>query len=218
MKWGIRRFQNKDGTLTEAGKVHRKEIESDVKNKIESNSGSVNDIIASGKNLSDMANKLGDDYTKAFKSFRLSEKLKNKFFDELHSDFGDGVDDSEFFDLVLEEKIYKNLDSIIPNSVKNSRNNYEKAQNDYWEKVENFANDLVDKYKGTKVVDSNNGLSNGEDAVKNLLYKNLETSYPSYLYRHFDDYWVYDTPEFYSMVTQINKQINMNSYNKKYGS
>lgn len=200
MKWGIRRYQNPDGTLTAAGKIHYRDIDSDVKRTIESNSERVNSIISSGKQLAEMANELGDDYTKAFSSYKVSEKLKK----ELRNEYGDEPDR---FD--IEEKVYEDLDSILPKSVKDARARYEEAQNKYWNEVEDFSKEFVNKYKGTIVDDSRLVyVKDGEQIASNLLYKSLDTDWPSYLYRHFDDYWVYDTPEFNSMIDRIEKELN----------
>lgn len=200
MKWGIRRYQNPDGTLTAAGKMHYRDIDSDVKRTIESNSERVNSIISSGKQLAEMANELGDDYTKAFSSYKVSEKFKK----ELRNEYGDEPDR---FD--IEEKVYEDLDSILPKSVKDARARYEEAQNEYWNEVEDFSKEFVNKYKGTIVDDSRLVyVKDGEQIASNLLYKSLDTDWPSYLYRHFDDYWVYDTPEFNSMIDRIEKELN----------
>ena len=200
MKWGIRRYQNPDGTLTAAGKIHYRDIDSDVKRTIESNSERVNSIISSGKQLAEMANELGDDYTKAFSSYKVSEKFKK----ELRNEYGDEPDR---FD--IEEKVYEDLDSILPKSVKDARARYEEAQNKYWNEVEDFSKEFVNKYKGTIVDDSRLVyVKDGEQIASNLLYKSLDTDWPSYLYRHFDDYWVYDTPEFNSMIDRIEKELN----------
>ena len=200
MKWGIRRYQNPDGTLTAAGKIHYRDIDSDVKRTIESNSERVNSIISSGKQLAEMANELGDDYTKAFSSYKVSEKFKK----ELRNEYGDEPDR---FD--IEEKVYEDLDSILPKSVKDARARYEEAQNEYWNEVEDFSKEFVNKYKGTIVDDSRLVyVKDGEQIASNLLYKSLDTDWPSYLYRHFDDYWVYDTPEFNSMIDRIEKELN----------
>lgn len=167
-----------------------------------------------------MANSLGNDYTKAFSSLKVTNKIKSSLLDSMHEDFGNGADDDELFNWVLEEKIMQNLDSLLPESVKSSRNKYEKAQDTYWNEVEDFSKDLVNKYKGTKVADvgsSNPYINDGERIAKTLLYKSLDTDWPSYLSRHFDDYWVYDTPEYYSMVDRISKEVTMDEYNKRFG-
>lgn len=218
-KWGIRRFQNKDGTRTEAGKIHYKQIQDDVKNKIEANETEVSSIISQGKAIADMANKLGEQYTKAFSSFKMTPQSKEKMWESLHKDFGNGVDDSELFEWAVEEHVYSDVLSMLPKTVQESRKKYEEAQNAYWDRVENFAKDLSDKYKGTTVdeIGGNSYSKDGERITKNLLYKNLETDWPSYLSRHFDDYWVYDTPEFNSLIEKVQKDFSITEYNKRYG-
>lgn len=219
-KWGVRRYQNKDGTYTEEGKVRRRDIDSDVESIVKQNPERVKSIISSGEELANMANELGNDYTKAFSSLKVTDKIKNSLLDSMHEDFGNGVDDDELFKWVLEEKIVSNLDSLLPASVKSARNKYEKVQDTYWNDVEDFSKDLVNRYNGTKVVDANSSnpyINDGERIAKSLLYKSLETDWPSYLMRHFDDYWVYDTPEYYSMVDRISKEVTMDEYNKRFG-
>lgn len=219
-KWGIRRFQNKDGTYTEEGKVHRRDIDSEVESIVKQNPERVKSIISSGEEIANMANKLGNDYTKAFSSLKVTDKIKNSLLDSMHEDFGNGTDDDEFFNSVLEEKIMYNLDSLLPESVKSARIKFEKAQDTYWNEVEDFSKDLVNKYKGTKVTDtdsSNLYVNDGERIAKVLLYKSLDTDWPAYLLRHFDDYWIYDTPEYYSMVDRISKEVTMDEYNKRFG-
>ena len=217
-KWGIRRYQNLDGSYTEEGKARRREIEADVRKAVDSNREKASSIVSSGEKLSDMANDLGDQYTKAFSSFKVTDKVKNQLLNDMHTDLGDGADDEDFFKWTLDEKIWSNLDSFLPDSVKEARAEYEKAQEEYWNDVESFAQDVVDKYKGTTVVDAENSFINaGEDVARSMIYKNLDTDWTGYLSRHFDDYWVYDTPEFDSMVEKIESEVTMDDYNKKFG-
>lgn len=221
-KWGVRRFQNKDGSLTPAGKVHLQEIKSDVKKTIESNPDKVNSILSQGSKLASMANDLGDSYAKAFSSFEVTSDFKTKMLNDLYDDFGDGVDDDEYFSEIVEEKIMSNLDRVLPESLKSARAKYEKAQEKYWNDVEDFTKDLVSKYENTKIY-RNDPLTpysfakDGQQAVSRMLHESLDTQWNSYLYRHFDDYWVYDTPEYDSMVNRITKEITADDYNKRFG-
>jgi hypothetical protein len=166
-----------------------------------------------------MADDLGNKYTQAFSSFKVTDDVKNQLLNDVHDDLGDGVDDEEYFQWTLEDKVMSNLDSLLPSSVKESRAEYEKAQEAYWTEVENFANDVIDKYKGTTVVDPQYSfIDAGEDVARSLIYNNLDTGYAGHLSRHFDDYWVYDTPEYYSMLDRIESEITMDDYNKKFGN
>lgn len=217
MKWGIRRFQNKDGTRTEEGKIHYRQLQEEVQNKIDNNQDTVNRILAAGQNIRKMADQLGEGYARHFSNYKLSPKDKNDIYQKLHDDFGNGVDDDELFEWQLEEHISNKLFETLPKSLKDSYSEFDTMLKDYRKDVSDFTDDLIEKYSNTKVDDNIYYKSRtGKDAVKDMLYSSLETSYPSYISRHFDDYWVYDTDEYQSAIDNAKKGFSVSEYNRRY--
>lgn len=177
----------------------------------------MNRILAAGQNIRKMADQLDDGYARHFSNYKLSPKDKNDIYQKLHDDFGNGVDDDELFEWQLEEHISNKLFETLPKSLKDSYSEFDTMLKDYRKDVSNFMDDLIEKYSNTKVDDNiYYKARTGKDAVKDMLYSSLETSYPSYISRHFDDYWVYDTDEYQSAIDNAKKDFSVSEYNRRY--
>lgn len=77
MKWGVRRYQNPDGTLTEAGKQHYAKKEARMLKKEEKKKKAIlKDPVKLSKNLDKFTN---EEITKAYQNFEWQDKL-SKFY------------------------------------------------------------------------------------------------------------------------------------------
>lgn len=213
MKWGIRRFQNKDGSLTDAGRKRYSstEVENDVKALL-SNKTEVNAITSEGQSISKLADELGKKYTDAFKTVKLDSRTKDQIWEQLRSDFvnRDNVDDEEYYNMIVEEYVDDALFRSLPESVISARRQYDNKQEQYWNRVKTFTKDLTDKYDEADIKDN---VRDGKMLLNDMLYRDgLNTSYPSYLSRHFDDYWVYDTSEHYAAVNRLKKEFSLDKF------
>lgn len=217
MKWGVRRFQNKDGSRTEAGKIRYQQLKSEY-NSIEGKDSKLESINKKSQEVLDLANELGDDYAKVFKNAKFTGKKKQEIWNKLHEDFGVGCDDPEFFEMIAEEYVTDALMESLPKELKEKRQKFESEMNNYWDQVHDLCDGLAKKYENTKVTDAPiNVSSRGKDAVYSILAEEADNTFMRYLNNHFDDYWVYDTDEHYKAVEKLLKEFNMDEYNRKYG-
>lgn len=115
-KWGIRRFENPDGTLTEEGKARyhskdsQKKLAKDVKKAVDSsnplynshakkvvNSPQVKDALAKVKDLNDAVKKASQEYTQMEsdwynrKNPKMYDKYTRKYAEESSKKYGDGT-------------------------------------------------------------------------------------------------------------------------------
>lgn len=199
-----------------------------IKQYANTTSETVKQIQNKGSDLVDSANRLGDAYQKAYKNVRLSKEDVNKIYKKLKDDFGSGVDDKEFFNDVVEEYVSDFIDNkaskLIP---KEKADTYEKNQTEYWNSVNEYVNKLSDQYKDVKIQELEkptesryyrylNSSQRAEKYVKDRLSEDvLDTRYQAYLYRHFEDYWVYDTDARYSKINEYKKSFSFDEYNNR---
>lgn len=193
--------------------VAKREVDSILTSKQES----VNKLIAKGDKLIDIANALGNEYKKAFSNAKLTDAAKKQILDGLEEDFGkiddpkksrfqqikDNCDGGTYFYWTLEEHIDKALFDSFKNNEKLSKllSEFEDLKETYWKEAHEIVGDMEEKYKNVDF-----------GFVNNYIYgEKLETSIPSYITRHFDDYWVNDTDEHYSAVERWTKELESDS-------
>lgn len=186
----------------------------DVDITLSNRSEAVNKVKEKGQKLIDTANNLGEEYKKAFSKVKLDDTSRKQILDGLEEDFGKvndpryktrfeqikaSCDDDEYFGLVLDEHV----DRAIFNQLKNNKklsdmsSDFEDLKESYWKDVHAVVDDLTKKYENIEF-----GFAN------NYIYGNkMETSVPSYITRHFDDYWVNDTDEHYAAIERLKKEL-----------
>lgn len=222
MKWGVRRYQNPDGTLTEEGKqrYRKSEVEGDFQKALSDQKEKAERARRVGKQLSDLAAELGNEYTDAYRRMELPSKSKKAIWDNLHKDFGNGCDDSELFDIMAGEYVRNEMEKSLPKSVQDHRTQFDKLQEEYWNDIKSLTDDLKAKYEKAEITDlsgqERNSLGLGRSFISNLIDKEFDTSWNSYLYRHFDDYWVNDG-RMYDERDRILEDFTMDKYNRRYG-
>jgi len=202
-----------------AGKIGYKQVKEEYDN-IENKVEKIKNLNKSSDNIQNLADELYKDYEKAFNSVELSSKQKEKIWSNLHDIFGDGPYNSELFD----DEVKWHVDDEIMNNVHKAigvkREKFDEAQNKYWKDCEELVDSVVSKYKDTSVADANRYGQNVsvKSAVYSMLSNEADTSFMSYMSRHFDDYWVNDTDAHYNSIERLSKDFSMKEYNKKYRS
>ena len=235
-KWGIRRFQNPDGSLTEEGRRrygigdsrdYNKNFE-DVKNKKIDNSDLHGYSTAlqehSDKIINDLFNKWTDaskeDIENVYKNPKAVDKCVEYLEDQLIS--YDNVDDEELIDMVIDEFI-----GDIPEEFMTKSSDYEKTFNeavdDYYNSVENFTKEIVGDLGDKKISSVKNTLfgkrnvdtgKTFEQEVKNILMESSDAGYIHYLWNHsemgYDPYLMEDMPKNVKLLEKefINKVKN----------
>lgn len=222
MRWGIRRYQNKDGSLTPDGKkryntedtkatASNKSTESQtnssisVKKEIDTynaeHKSEANAIKASGEKLAKVANELGDDYNKLYKSLKNDPSFIDNVWKKLNSELSDYdyTDDKDMFDWDKSEIIDSVIAQHIPSDMSRKLSDFSNLQNKYWSDVKTYTDGLANKYEGKTVYGINPYITDGKEAVASSLRDTLDTRYTAYLSRHFEDYWVNDVESRYEL-------------------
>ena len=217
-KWGVRRFQNPDGTLTAAGKRRYQYFSEDVKKRLEKDADVVNVLQANGKKAVDMAEELSNKYGKAFDSFNITARNRKGFYEYLLDNYSWDIEDEEDFkrcaESALEDWVYLSDKRMISKDLSDSKKNYDHFMLQYASDVTKYVNYIANEYKDVRIKDAYKygHDEKGYTAASYLVNEALQSSFPAYLFRHFYDYEVYDSDEFYSMVNRVNKQISYNDY------
>lgn len=200
-KWGVRRFQNEDGSLTDVGKkrygineftkeVNKQINSSDVQNKIR-------DLRAQSDSFNDQANKLGEKYDEYYKSL-----LSNKSFDDEVKKALNGVDEFDKWEIV--DGL---IDKYMPVALDDEYDSLYKNMDNYWDSINDLSNTLFSKYKDSTVKSLTYSLrtqiDNGQKEADAILRGSIDgIDWNGYLYRHFDDYWKNDRDSRYAVLSK----------------
>ena len=226
MKWGVRRYQNEDGTLTEEGKKRYRsyiDVDRDFKRSMEKHSDAANRVRQNGSRITQMVSSLKKDYEKHFNSFKLNEKDKNKVWDQLHRFWGEGPDDEEYYQYSVEDYLNNVLadESHLSKSLKQKKDQYDKLQKEYWDDIHTITKEVLDKYGDEKIAGKNNQLTSAYFIVstsgshgESLLSQYLNTSVPSYLSRNEDD-WMFNDA-YYEALERLSKEFSIENYNRRF--
>lgn len=241
MKWGVRRYQNKDGTLTELGKKRYKtQLQADIASAAKTKSKSFASTTYTNTATSNIAinvktkdsgivdaaktlGKIGDSITEQYNEISKVAKdealsaLKNPNFKkdldkQLYELFGDGCDDEDFFDSERNNVV---MDLI--NSSKYSPETSKKvgqakeAIEKYYETSKGLVKQLTDGYGNETVANVRNVAVKYEDVVTDMIHRAADSSLISYLYRHGEDYLLDSVDEIYDSSV-----YSMEEYNKKH--
>lgn len=218
-KWGVRRFQNPDGTLTEAGK--RRYYNNDgtltkigIKEYATKNSRLIKEAAEQYKKsidydalqsksdrLNNIANDLGKDYDGLYKSLKNDNKFRSEVYKyaQVHG-FSNPPDDDD-----IEEAVDKVTLKFMTKSMANKYEAYENAQNDYWNSIHSYSKELINKYGDLPLSDNGVTYNSASDYLKNYKWDDLNQSWNSYVYRHFEDYWINDVDSRYALIESLQK-------------
>lgn len=214
-KWGIRRFQNPDGTRTEAGKERYRsasEVAEEVKKQIAPNLLKLDAIDEASGRFNELGDELAKDYDDYYKSLKNNKKFKNDVLSSMKNDFGAGCDDDDLFDFVKDEYVDKMLKAYEPKILTDKVKQFFTAGDEYFDQLESFADPIIKSYKDQGVDGVTKKYAGSiekiEIYVKDLLSSDVQWN--AYMYRHFDDYWVQDVESKYDLANSI----TMDDYNE----
>lgn len=241
MKWGVRRYQNKDGSLTNAGKQrYKSQLQADiasaakVKSKsfpsttytnpsassiainVKTNDSSITDAAKTLGRIGDSINEQYNELSKVAKDEALSA-LKNPNFKkdldkQLYELFGNGCDDEDFFDLERNSAVTDLINSSTYSPETSKKVEQLKETIDkYYETSNELAKQITDGYGDETVASVRNIAVKYEDVVTDMIHRSAGSSWISYLYRHGEDYLLDDIDEIYDSSV-----YSMEEYNKKH--
>ena len=173
----------------------------------------LNKINRASERFVNLSSEMAEGNASAFKSFVNDKKFKDLAFKELKKDFGSGVDDEEFFDLEKYSAIGIAALDYRSKDLKNKEDEMWKAGNEYFDLCEDLSKELLEDYGSLQVSDmhSNGGVRTGSEVLKSYVLDNMkDAAFNSYIFRHYNDYWVYDLPEF----SELCESITAHEYNK----
>lgn len=201
-RWGIRRFQNSDGSLTAAGRerygysdsakskdlYERAKANAKVTDKMfytKATIKNVKEIDDAGKYLSAKlaeAESAYDNYAQSLanniRNFKNDKDTINSILDDLSNDFSsyDQVDDEELLDLVLDDYV----DSYIYQQAKKQSAKegeaFSKASEEYYSELDSVAKEIVGEYGDMPIATIKKGVFNkgSEITYKQAVDKTLK--------------------------------------------
>ena len=199
-KWGIRRFQNKDGTYTEAGKKRRNKDgtltafgKAELDRELAETKKTVNasSLTEKSDRLNALANEISDDYDSLYKRLNTNKKFKSDCLAYIDEQKKLGLADDDTLDMDVYEAVDAVLPKYIPESLINKLNLMDQYSDDYWNELRSYADDLIAKYKDAKIRNTSSYYDTAEFYIRNFKWDDNQ-SWNAYLGRHFDDYWVND--------------------------
>lgn len=221
MHWGVRRFQNKDGSYTAAGKKRysAKDVENDLNSAIKSNSATYERIKSNTSKLTAQSKSLIQDYKKEFKEAKLSEEGKKRILGNAKGyikGFGlNKFDNEKEYDDVIEELARSQLMDSLSSSMKAKRQEFTKNRSDHYKDIDSISSEIENKYfhedlKGNFLSKSKAGY----EVVTDLINEKFGTEKISKFVNHIDDQ-LQDTSEYRSAVSRIKNQLpSMKEFNK----
>lgn len=239
MHWGVRRYQNPDGTLTAEGrqryirgdinsgfaqftKEGKREFRKVAKKNREKAQKAVKEELYKEENgtttgskiqqASDDLNKYADEYANLVKEKTASLVNNNEFKKNVYKQFTKtyknmaGID-KDVFETLISDIVYDQINKEFKNDKKMSDtlSKYETAQDTYWNTIHEVSKKATDKIGHNLIIDHDKMpyIAEGEMAVDKVARDMLDTSWNSHVYRHFEDYWVYENvdPKAYDQFT-----------------
>lgn len=219
MKWGVRRYQDKNGKRTPEGKLRYAQLKSEY-DAIEGKADKVADLNKRSQELVDTSNELLKDFEDYHKQVKLTGKEKQSIYEQLHDDYGDEpITDEDLYEGWLDMYIEDTINDKRPKALNDKYSKFYEAQDKWWDDAEAITKDLVEKYKDQKVSDakwSSKYTDSAKSIISDFLSQEADTRFMSYMYKHFDDYWIDDTDAKYDAINRLKKEFTAADYNKKY--
>lgn len=153
MRWGVRRYQNEDGSYTAAGKKRYsvKDVEKDIKKSLKSDDKTYTRVKENGPKLQKATESLLRDYKKAYTEAVLDEEAKARVMENVRKELGDKCDDKRTYDFVAGMYASDELDRIVESKVKAQKNAFEKLHNEYRKDIASITDGAIKKYGGQKI-------------------------------------------------------------------
>lgn len=217
-RWGIRRYQNEDGSLTPAGKkryLTEYAAKVDIEQQVRKDYADQTQQIAwKISKVADDGDALSKEYEKYYNavdkdpSFIAGVKQRKEQY--LAKGWSEEIaEDEAIMDLISESK---------PEGLINKRTQFDKEMDSAWDDIKSFVNSRIDeyteRYKDAKIYDGHGFFAAkykdvGENLVRDAVRDSTgDTRWLGYMSRHYDDYWVNDLDSRYALEDRIRKQIN----------
>lgn len=165
-KWGVRRYQNPDGTYTAKGKIRRKQVEADI--------AKLASIYKNNKELNRLAdeedaanNKAYDAFVEYGKKLGRNKKLIDDTVDKILKDYSQYDDDSpELLDLAITDHVDQAVSENRPKELSDYVEKQNKARDRYFSECEKLTAPILDKYGNIKL--------NSSDFARASLFKDAK--------------------------------------------
>ena len=203
-KWGVRRYQNADGSLTDAGKERyysdedRANLYTQSKKNIENPKFSrgpmdytikdIDDISEAGKFLgkqTEAITKHFDEYSKSYDQdlvdMRNNKKFKADCKKHLDRMFGgpDQIDDEDFLELEIDDYLFDNEHKYLSDKTKNAYQSFSSGIDQYYKNVKSITEDIVGKYGDQPITQHRTTTVNGNGIFKTTVTTTQDVSYKS---------------------------------------
>ena len=168
MKWGVRRYQNEDGTLTDAGKERyydddeRKSLYEQSKSHVVKNSltgrHSVvdnEDVTKAGgflwnqsEKISDVFNEMSESYNTDISNMKTNSKFMSEVKKLLNDEFGgpDQVDDEVLLNWSVDDIIYDSVEKYTSQRTKDLGKKFNDGVTQYYNNIKAITDDIVGSY------------------------------------------------------------------------
>lgn len=241
-KWGVRRFQNEDGTYTAEGKerygrgitglffnrnkdnVKLDVIKNEAYESVKSNKELINQLPSKEKKLINDLNSISKEYADFFKTAKLSSKDKEEIWEKLHSDFGNGVDDDEFFNEIVIEHLQNDIElwqKKAPKELDSKRRTIDKEARDIKSIIEKITQPIIDKYGNKRIEDIDQKKYPGTINIIRQMISNhvLENQWlSSYIFAesYSSDPSFYESKEYWDAIFRFADDFTADEYNRRY--
>ena len=236
MHWGVRRYQNKDGSLTSAGKKRYAEgtsgdiekaadeslkgymapavsatvIANSMKKPIDLPRQTVDNILSLGQRSTDLSNEMYDSAAKEANMVIKSAEFKRDLQQKLYDDFGDGCDDKDLFEMVRDDYFREMMQDAkyCPKTSKLIKE-FNKTVDQYFDECEKAAQTVIDQIGDKTLEQIKNKTITYKDVVRSKIIKDTDGSWVSYLGRHAEEIAFYDNDKIPSAYP-----YSMSDYNR----
>ena len=187
----------------------------------------------SREEFNNLASELGSDYPKAYEQMLNDKSNRSKIYEDtisyLEKEFKTDRNDPDFYASVsgdeewLREGIDHAIDKNLPKDVVDKTAKMFKAGDEFFGESERIANSIASKYSDVTlrdlevaktssgytydVRDKKGATANGSEVAKYYLTTGHDYSWEAYQYKHFDDYWVRDVEQRYTLEDALCDEI-----------
>jgi len=253
-KWGIRRFQYDNGSYTPEGKerygrvaskgisgssgkvakglfwkkkedkVQLQQLQEEVKSAFSSNHEFLDNIHNKEKDFISSLHRVGDKYAEYFKNADISSADKEKIWEKLHSDFGDGTDDEDYlFNTAVEylhdPELWKRN---TPKELSSERIEIDNKARELASDINKISDPIIEKYKDKKVEYNHSEVDTKVETLINSIVRDnaLDNTWLTYYLFNGNSYTsdssFYESPAYWDTIMRLADEFT-DGYNKRYG-
>lgn len=198
MKWGVRRYQNKDGSLTMDGKkkvAENRVSKTTLDNEIRSAVSEEHSLSLDKKSneMNNLANDINKKYEDHFTKALTDKKIRNDIWEDIIGQKDSIIDEFDFDDARSNAIDWNGPDDF------DDRKKLDSIMKSYWDEIDEVSKPIIDKYKDSGIKVSELGDSAEYYVQTNRAKYHKDLSWNSYLNRHFEDYWINDLDSRYKL-------------------